>query len=71
MEPTKPCKCNPMQVERYMSRISGPLMDRIDIQIEVPAVRYKELSAEHGGEKSEVVRERVNRARGIQAKRFS
>lgn len=67
---SKPCTCTPQQVQRYRSRISGPLLDRIDIQIEVPAVRYKELSAEHGGEPSESIRKRVNEARKIQAARF-
>ena len=53
-----------------MSRISGPLLDRIDIHIEVPAVKYKELSAETRSEKSEVVRKRVIQARKIQLERF-
>lgn len=69
-DPTKPCTCIPTQVQRYLSRISGPLMDRIDIQIEVPPVRYRELSAEAGGEPSEKIRIRVNQARKIQEKRF-
>ncbi len=55
----------------YRSRISGPLLDRIDIHVEVPAVNYRELSAEQGGETSEVVRLRVNSAREIQKKRFT
>jgi len=59
-----------MQIQRYRSKISGPLLDRIDIQIEVPAVRYKELSGESTGEPSEVIRERVNRARQVQLERF-
>ncbi len=66
----KPCRCTPMQIHRYRSRISGPLMDRIDIQIEVPSVKYKELSAEHGGEPSDNIRDRVNNTRHIQADRF-
>jgi magnesium chelatase family protein len=53
-----------------MSKISGPLLDRIDIHIEVPAVKYKELSAEVSGEKSEVIRGRVINARNIQLNRF-
>jgi magnesium chelatase family protein len=53
-----------------MSRISGPLMDRIDIQIEVPAVRYQDLAAESSGEKSAVFRGRVQQAREVQHKRF-
>jgi len=67
---SKPCSCSPQQVHRYRSRISGPLLDRIDIQIEVPAVRYKELSAVHGGEQSEAIRGRINGARSIQGERF-
>ena len=58
-------------VERYLSRISGPLLDRIDIHIEIPAVPYKELSIERSGEPSEVIRERVNRARALQLERFA
>ena len=53
-----------------MSRISGPLLDRIDIHIEVPAVKYKELSSERTGEPSESIRERVQKARLTQIKRF-
>jgi magnesium chelatase family protein len=59
-----------MNVQRYRSRISGPLLDRIDIHIEVPAVRYKELTEKSAGETSESIRERVNRARQLQLKRF-
>jgi magnesium chelatase family protein len=58
-------------IQRYMSKISGPLLDRIDIHIEVPAVKYKELSSESKGETSAAVRERVIRARNIQLKRFA
>ncbi len=53
-----------------MSKVSGPLLDRIDIHIEVPSVKYKDLSDESAGEKSEVIRERVKQAREIQLKRF-
>jgi magnesium chelatase family protein len=70
-DPNKECSCNPPQIQRYLSKISGPLLDRIDIQIEVPAVQYKELAAESSGEKSEIIRERVQRAREIQLKRFA
>lgn len=62
--PTKPCTCKPEDVKRYMSKISGPLLDRIDIQIELPSLSYSEISTDSGSEKrSEVVRERVSAAR--------
>jgi len=64
------CACSPMQIQRYMSRLSGPLMDRIDIHVEVPAVNFKELSSETCGEKSKSIRDRVNRARRRQLDRF-
>jgi magnesium chelatase family protein len=64
------CKCSPIQIERYMSRISGPLMDRIDLHIEVPAVPYQELAAKQDGTSSATMRESVLRARTAQAKRF-
>ncbi len=65
------CTCTPSQVHRYRTRVSGPLLDRIDIHIEVPAVEYKELSSSTTGESSEVIRDRVIRARELQLKRFS
>jgi len=65
-----PCRCSPVQIERYRSRISGPLMDRIDIQIEVPAVQYQELSGERDGERSAVIRRRINLARKTQRERY-
>ncbi|HZI52006.1 MAG TPA: YifB family Mg chelatase-like AAA ATPase [Terriglobia bacterium] len=64
------CFCTPPQIQRYMSKISGPLMDRIDIQIDVPAVPYKELSNSRGAESSEVIRMRVIAARNLQLRRF-
>ncbi len=64
------CTCSPAQIQKYMSRLSGPMMDRIDIHIEVPAVNFKELSSDASGEKSAVIRERVNRARQMQLERF-
>ncbi len=69
-DPEKECTCAPQQIQRYMSKISGPLLDRIDIHIEVPAVKYKELSAETKSEKSVNVRERVIKARKTQLERF-
>ncbi|MBD3234936.1 MAG: YifB family Mg chelatase-like AAA ATPase [candidate division Zixibacteria bacterium] len=65
------CKCSTGAIERYRSRISGPLLDRIDIHIEVPAVKLKELTAAPSGERSVEIRERVNKARDIQLKRFA
>jgi magnesium chelatase family protein len=59
-----------MQIQKYMSKISGPLLDRIDIHIEVPAVKFKDLAAEPSGEKSAAVRKRVNSARKVQLERF-
>jgi len=58
-------------VQRYRSRISGPLLDRIDIHIEVPAVRYKELTDNRAAEPSAAIRERVDRARRLQLERFA
>jgi len=68
---TRECHCSPPQIQRYVSRISGPLLDRIDIHIEVPAVKYRELRGEHAIEESAVVRERVLRARTRQLERFA
>lgn len=65
-----PCKCNPPQIERYMARISGPLLDRIDLHIEVPSVPFQELSANADGTSSGQMREQVNRARDAQRQRF-
>lgn len=64
------CQCSVPQVERYMSKISGPLLDRIDIHIEVPAVPFQELSSTSAGTSSSSIREQVSTARQAQAKRF-
>jgi len=69
-DPRKECVCTPSQIQKYMSKISGPLLDRIDIHIEVPAVKYKELSGKSTGESSIAIRERVKKAREIQLRRF-
>jgi len=66
----KECTCTPPSIQKYMAKISGPLLDRIDIHIEVPTVKYKELSTDAPAEKSETIRERVIRAREIQFNRF-
>jgi magnesium chelatase family protein len=64
------CKCSPPQIERYMNRISGPLLDRIDLHIEVPAVPFQELSANADGTGSAAMRTQVNQARQVQRERF-
>ena len=64
------CSCPIGNIQRYRSRISGPLLDRIDIHVEVPAVKYDELSSIPTGEKSSIIRKRVNNSREIQLKRF-
>jgi magnesium chelatase family protein len=69
-EPSRPCRCAPPAVQRYLARVSGPLLDRIDLHVEVPAVRYRELSDGRPGETSGAVRERVTRARERQRERF-
>jgi len=69
-DPQKECTCTPIQIQRYRSRVSGPLLDRIDIQIEVPGLRYQELASKDAGESSNVIRARVNQARQIQLQRF-
>ncbi len=67
----RPCSCAPEAVRRYLARVSGPLLDRVDLHVEVPAVRYRELSDARAGESSAAVRERVERARERQRQRFS
>ena len=64
------CRCSIPQIQRYRSKVSGPLMDRIDIHVEVPAVAFRDLTATAKGEASEVIRARVAGARGIQRERF-
>ena len=69
-DPYKECTCTPPSIQRYMAKISGPLLDRIDIHIEVPAVKFKELSAKEQSEPSEKIRDRVIEAREVQLKRY-
>jgi magnesium chelatase family protein len=64
------CRCGPLQVQRYRQRISGPLLDRIDLHIEVPAVEYRDISSTRAEESSAAIRERVMRARERQQARF-
>jgi magnesium chelatase family protein len=68
---TRDCHCSPPQIQRYVAKISGPLLDRVDIHIEVPAVKYKELRGDAEIEGSDAVRERVLRARRVQLERFA
>lgn len=70
-DPGQECSCTPQQIQRYVGKISGPLLDRIDIHVEVPTVKYGELSSKKTGETSSAIRARVVKARMIQAKRFS
>lgn len=68
--PDKPCRDSPLQIERYRSKISGPLLDRIDLHIDVPALRYRDLLETAAGESSQTVRARVIRARACQHQRL-
>ncbi len=70
-DPTRQCNCSPPLIQRYVSKISGPLLDRIDIHIEVPAVKYKELRGTTDAPSSAEIRERVLKARAIQQQRFA
>ncbi len=70
-DPRRKCHCTPPEIQRYRSRLSGPLLDRIDIHVEVPAVRYADIRAAGEGESSEVIRARVEAARGVQQRRFA
>jgi magnesium chelatase family protein len=65
------CTCSALQIQRYRAKISGPLLDRIDIQVEVPPVRYKELADHSLSESSSDIRARVERARQVQLNRFT
>ena len=69
--PTKACVCTPGQIHRYLHKISGPLLDRIDLQIEITPLSFEELSRTAPGESSAVIRERVIRARQIQGQRYA
>ncbi len=70
-DPFKPCRCNPVQIQRYVSRISGPLLDRIDIHLEVPSLKSVELlMSSPKGESSVEIKKRTTQARGRQQKRF-
>lgn len=68
--PTRKCTCSKTAVEKYLSRISGPLLDRLDLHVEVPPVNYSDLSSPSGGEPSAKIKERVNKTRSIQQERY-
>lgn len=68
--PSGRCRCSPQSVKQYLGRLSGPLLDRIDLKIDVPALDFDELSRRTPGETSAEIKARVNRARTIQHKRF-
>lgn len=70
-DPTHDCSCSAGQIQKYISKISGPLLDRIDIHIEMPAVKFKDLTSLVDSENSDTIRKRVNTARQIQLERFS
>ena len=69
-DPSRECTCTPPMIQRYVSKISGPLLDRIDIHIDMPAVKYRELRDDTGGESSVEIRDRVVKARRIQLDRY-
>ncbi|MDB6155085.1 MAG: ATP-binding protein [Chthoniobacteraceae bacterium] len=69
-DPKRECRCSPQQIERYRDRISGPLLDRIDIHLEVPPVHYRELASDEPGEASCAIRQRVDAVRALQQNRF-
>jgi magnesium chelatase family protein len=69
-DPHKRCQCTPYQIQRYLSKISGPLLDRIDIHLEVPRLDYEHLSKRRSGETSATIKERVVKCRNVQKLRF-
>ncbi|MDP8237759.1 MAG: YifB family Mg chelatase-like AAA ATPase [Candidatus Hatepunaea meridiana] len=68
--PSRECRCSAVQVQKYRGHVSGPLLDRIDIHIEVPAIEYKDLASDTSGESSAAIKDRVMAARHIQTERF-
>jgi len=70
-DPVKSCICSPSQIAKYHKKISGPMLDRIDLHVEVGRIEYDKLTAEMGGESSEEVQQRVQKARDVQTDRFS
>ncbi|MFA4916077.1 MAG: YifB family Mg chelatase-like AAA ATPase [Syntrophales bacterium] len=70
-DPHRACRCAPQHIHQYQARISGPLLDRIDIHIEVPSIRYRDLTGRYTGESSGIIKDRISRARVIQKNRFN
>lgn len=70
LDPSKECTCTPRQIQQYLGKISGPLLDRIDLHIEVSSIKYKDLDSKGKSEKSKDIRKRVNRTRKIQQERY-
>ena len=69
-DPRRECSCNPLEIQKHLNKVSGPLLDRIDIHIQVAGVRKEDLLEKKTGEPSAKIKERVNRARNIQLERF-
>ncbi|MDD5654607.1 MAG: YifB family Mg chelatase-like AAA ATPase [Candidatus Omnitrophica bacterium] len=69
-DPQRACRCNPNKIQSYMNKVSGPLLDRIDIHINIPSIKYQELSGSNSGESSLAIRARVEKARAMQRERF-
>ena len=69
-DPTHTCTCTKSDISRYLDRVSGPLLDRIDLEVEVPAVTFAEMHGQQKGETTATIRERVNRARRFAVERF-
>jgi len=70
-DPRRQCRCTPTKIQKYLSKISGPLLDRIDIHIEVPSLKYRELTDQAPAESSSSIKQRINKARRIQRQRFA
>jgi len=70
-DPKRQCHCTPFQIQRYLSKISGPLLDRIDIHLEIPRLDVSHLTDKRRGEPSEDIRQRVDKARAVQKERYA
>ena len=70
-DPKKACRCNPNKIQNYMGKISGPLFDRIDIHLEIPALKYRELTETKDSEPSSQIRARVEKTQALQRERFN